>query len=243
MSDEKLWQVESDGSGGLVSAHQPCYLPYLGTFAKLAACDTFVWYDVAQQEDSGFENRVRIKTDQGPKWLTVPCKRSRDLPLSDIEVDDSQGWRKKHWKTIEAAYRKAPFFEHYADTLRDFYLLNPQPMRLSALNLWLFVRVSEWLGIERPIVKASSLGIVGRKSDAVLSMSVILHAREYLFGTNGRAYCDEASFKAAKVGVRYQDYKHPVYSQLHGEFVPGLSVLDLLFNEGPSSLRILTEGQ
>lgn len=241
LSDDKLWQLESDGSGGIVAAHQPVYAPYLGTWAKFAACDQFVWYDVAQQEDSGYENRVQIKTDQGPKWLTIPCKRSRDLPLSQVEIDDAQPWRRKHWRTIEAAYRKAPFWKLYSERLWAFY--DTKHSHLSMANLMLFDAIAFWLGVARPIRIASELGIVGRKSEAVLGMCVIVNAREYIFGKNGRDYCDEPSFDAAKVRVRYQDYKHPAYPQLHGPFVPGLSILDALFNLGPDSLRILTGGQ
>jgi hypothetical protein len=98
------------------------------------------------------------------------------------------------------------------------------------------------LAIETPIVKASDYSFQGAKSDLVLNMCRQLNADVYVFGAQGRDYADVAKFRARGVVPYFQDYRHPVYRQLYGEFLPYMSVIDLLFNEGPRSREILLSG-
>lgn len=221
-----------------LSAHQPvCLGGYLGHFAKLAWCDEWVIFDVCPMEDSGFENRQRIKTAQGPLMLTVPTHRARAKSIAGVGIDGDH-WRKKHWRSIEAAYRKAPFWSDYAEIVCSFY---ERPWYwLVDLNSEIFLCCAKFLGLHQgPMHYASQMNLTGTKSDLVLDMCRKAGATEYLFGPNGKDYADVAAFRAAGIEPRFQDYKHPVYPQLHGDFVPNLSVLDLLFNCGPKSRDIL----
>ena len=89
-----------------IAIHQPHYLPWLGYFAKWAAADLFVFLDTVQYEKNGWQNRNRIKTREGPRWLTVPVRAKLGIPIRDVLVDSSQNWCSRHLATIESAYSR-----------------------------------------------------------------------------------------------------------------------------------------
>lgn len=223
----------------VVTSHQPTYLPWLGLFDKIAQADLFCIFDVCPAEDSGFENRNKILTPTGELMLTVPIRRQRHAPLSEIRVADDTSWQRKHWRSIELSYSKAPFWSMYAPELEPFYMGVRWEMLVELDHVML-----RWclnvLGLARPITRASSLsGLSGTKSELVLSMCKALGATEYIFGSQGRNYADVAAFEAAGIKVRFQDYKHPTYRQMRPGFVSHMSIIDLLMNCGPESLGIL----
>jgi hypothetical protein len=121
-------------------------------------------------------------------------------------------------------------------------LLGKSHATLAALNLEILRFLMRSLGIETPIVKASDYVFQGAKSERVLDMCRQLKADVYIFGAQGRDYANVNQFLAAGVKPCFQEYRHPTYRQLHGEFLPYMSVIDLLFNEGPRSRDILLSG-
>ena len=226
----------------ILTAHQPVYMPWLGLFHKISLADQYCIFDIAQYQTRDYNNRNQIKTQSGPLWLSVPVE-SKDhfnKRLCDIKIAGG-GWEKKHFKSISLAYRKAPYFERYIYEIEK--ILTPGRYQfLTDLNRDILVYFLKCLEINVPIVKASDYSFKGSKSDLVLDMCAALKAKTYLFGANGKDYADVGSFHKKGIEVFFQDYQHPVYRQLHGEFTPYLSTLDLLFNEGPESKRILMEG-
>lgn len=223
----------------ILTAHQPVLLPWLGLFAKIAAADTFCIFDGVQFERHGYSNRVKIKTERGAEWITVPVHHGKDerVLLKDARIDNHGPWQRKVVKTIEHAYRKAPYFDDYFPILQSY--LTDGYAELAALDTNLLEWASLHLGIDRPWEFASDHNLQGEKSALVLDMCKQLGATKYIFGAMGRDYADVPAFERAGIKVQFQDYKHPTYRQLHGEFVPGLSIIDLLMNEGPRSLEIL----
>ena len=94
-----------------------------------------------------------------------------------------------------------------------------------------------------PIFKLSELNISGEKSTLVLNTCKYFGANSYIFGEQGKNYADKNSFLEEKVKPYFQKYNHPKYSQLHGnQFIPNLSIIDLLLNVGPDSYNILMSG-
>lgn len=226
----------------ILTAHQPVYLPWLGLFHKIALADAFCYFDNVQYQIKDFNGRNKIKTINGPIWLTVPVKSKgyRDKKINDIEIDNSQDWSKKHWKTIFLNYKKAPFFENYADFFEDVYKRDWK--YLSELNEYMLKWFLGQLDIKVEYSKASELHFEGYKSDFVLDMCKKLKADLYIFGALGKDYANSEKFEKAGVKLYFQDYKHPVYPQLHDKFEPYMSVIDLLFNCGSESKNILMEG-
>lgn len=224
----------------ILAAHQPLYAGgWLGLFDKIAQADQFVIFDVCPAEDSGFENRNPILTHNGELMLTVPIRRQREAHLSEIRIAEDSSWQRKHWRSIEQAYRKAPFWDRYAPDLEPFYMAT-RWHKLVDLDEVLLRWCLNALGLVRPITRASSLGpLSGSKSELVLSLCKAVGASTYIFGEQGRNYADVAAFEREGIEIRFQAYKHPVYPQTQPGFTSKLSVLDLIFNVGPDSLKTL----
>lgn len=229
-----------------VAIHQPHYLPWLGYVAKWDAADRFIFLDTVQYEKNGWQNRNRIKTQDGPRWLTVPVSRAPlGTPIRDVRVDQAQAWPARHLRAVEQAYARAPHLARYGDPLGAFY--GRAWERLAPLAAASAEWLARALGVRAPVTLASELAApaVAAGSDPTARLVALCRAvgaETYLAGRDGAAYMDLAQFRAAGIAVEAQRYEHPIYPQLHGEFVPFLSALDLLLMHGDEALAILRRG-
>ena len=228
-----------------VAIHQPHYLPWLGYFAKWAAADRFIFLDTVQYEKNGWQNRNRIKTAGGPRWLTVPVHVHLGTSIRDVTIDTTQQWRERHRHAIEQAYAKAPHLGRYHEPLVAFY--RQEWDRLAPLAVASSRWLAEALGVATPVVLASELEVEesGPGNDATARLVALCRAvgaDTYLAGQDGARYMDTGRFAAAGIAVQAQRYEHPVYAQLNGEFAPFLSALDLLLMHGDEALAILCGG-
>src|SRR5579863_1515402 len=226
----------------ILTAHQPVYLPWLGLFHKIALAQQFCIFDIVQYQTKDFNNRNKIKTHKGPIWLSVPVESNNHLEklICDIKIVDN-GWNKKHIKSIKHTYMKARYYKDYIEVL-EAQLLGKKHVFLTELNSEMLAIFLRLLNIGIPVVKASDYKFAGQKSDLVLDMCTTLQASDYIFGEQGRNYADADSFRAKGINIYFQKYHHPTYEQLNGEFLPYMSVIDLLFNCGPASRDILMSG-
>ncbi|UCG25580.1 MAG: WbqC family protein [Chloroflexota bacterium] len=218
----------------IVAVHQPNYLPWIGYFHKMAHSDVFVLLDTVQfPRGTSVANRNRIKTAQGVLQLTMPVSipKGRQGKVSYAEVRTAaNGWQRKHLKSIQMAYSKAPYFGAHFD---EIDALLHQSNSLLEINLAMIRYCAEALNIHTQTLLLSQLSLnSGAKSELIVNICRELGASQYLSGQGARKYNDPAMFSAAGVDLIYQDFTCPVYPQLHGEFVPNLSVVDLLFNCG-----------
>jgi hypothetical protein len=232
----------------IVAAHQPAYLPWLGYLDKLAQADVFVVMDDLQYEAQNFQNRNRVKLNSGAGWLTVPLERGAQTDrILDKRIHQGgsprEHWQRRTWRTLETHYGRAPHFARYAEELAEVYR---RPWdRLVDLDQHVLELARRWLGITRPILQASSLGLVGGKTDRIIDLCRKLGARVYLSGSGGSTgYLDVAALRRAGITVRWQRFTHPVYPQRYPAlgFLPNLAFLDLVFNCGPASRDILLGG-
>lgn len=228
--------------GKAVGILQPSYLPWLGFFEQLARVDLFVLYDDVQFEKGSWRNRNRIKSAQGPQWLSVPVlTKGLDFPLiKDVPINTREQWGKKHVKTLHQNYCKSPYFHDYSPEL--FVMLEQEWQWLQDLNLTLLRWLAGQLGISTEVVLASDLGIPGSKTDRLIKIIKYLDGVVFYEGASGRSYINPEEFGERGIKVIFQDYEHPVYPQRYGDFVSYLSVVDLLFNCGPESLEIILKG-
>jgi hypothetical protein len=218
---------------------QPGYLPWLGFFDQLRRADLFVYYDDVQYDKHGWRNRNRIKTQSGPQWLTVPVlHHGRGLPrILDVEIDRRQPWARKHVASLRQAYARAASAAQYFPEIEE--LLSRPWERLVDLDIALVDAMCRWLGLSRRVERSSQLDIPGEQTERLVRICQHFGARSYLSGSAARVYLDTALFERNGIAVEWQDYVHPVYRQLHGEFVPYLSAIDLLLNCGEESLSVL----
>jgi hypothetical protein len=219
---------------------QPGYLPWLGFFDLMRRSDVFVIYDDVQFDKHGWRNRNQIKTAHGPQWLTVPVFHSgrEGQTILDVQIDNLLPWARKHLRSIEQAYARAPYLDTYFPQLHE--VLSERWDRLVDLDLALIDVLREWLDLPSSTVYCcSELAIPGRRNDRLLALCRHFEATKYLTGNAARAYLDVARFEAAGIEVEWQSYIHPIYPQLHGEFTLNMSMIDLILNCGPESRAIL----
>lgn len=223
----------------ILTAHQPVYLPWLGLFHKIALADLFVSFNQVQYLPKDWNNRNKVKTNNGPVWLTVPVLKKGYLEktISEIEINNSIPWRRKHWKTIETHYRKTAYFDQYAGFFESVYSREWQT--LVELNEYMLQWFLDVLGIGAPVVSAGDYDFKGEKSALVLDMCRHFRADIYIFGIQGKNYADVGAFEREHIRPVFQEYHHPVYPQHYGAFESHLSVLDLIFNCGDKSKDII----
>lgn len=223
----------------IVAAHQPQYLPWLGYFDKICRADIFVLLDNVQFKKNEWQNRNKIKTAQGWQWLTVPVKYKYPQLINEVAINDSVKWQHKHRQAIISNYSKAPHY-HYLDEF--FEEIFSRSWRLiSQLNITAIRELAKVLGIDTPIFVASELGdFPWGPDERLISIARQFNADTYLAGRGGRQYMDLDKYKKNGIKIIFQDYQHPVYDQLFGEFEPYMSVVDLILNHGDRSMSILS---
>ncbi len=220
--------------------HQPNFLPWPGFFYKWWKSDILVLLDDVQFIKRSTINRVKIKGPAGQRWLTVPViqKGRYYQRINEVEIRQDALWQKKLLGSVEACYARAPYFKKYFPPLAA--VLGEEFPLLVDLNIKLLGWAALELGIKTEMKRSSLLeGIIGQSSQRLASICRAVGAKRYLSGFGGQKYQDETIFTAYDLELEVYDFTLPVYSQLWGEFIPGLSILDLLFNCGPKSKEIL----
>ncbi len=231
-------------SDTVITILQPGYLPWLGFFEQLYQCDIFILYDDVQYDRQGWRNRNRIKSAQGIQWLTVPVHlKFNEHPLiTEVRIDNQQNWRKKHLLSIKQNYSKAPCYGYFIPLFKEAYSIKWD--YLIDLDLFFIKNLAEILGLgHKKIIKSSSLCVEGSKIERLIKLCRRFNADTFYEGAAGRNYINAINakdFAQQGIQLKFQDYPHPSYKQLHGDFIPYLSVIDLLFNHGDESLYILT---
>lgn len=219
--------------------HQPQYFPYLGFFHKLAQADVFVVMDNVEFLRRGLQHRNKIKTAQGEQWLTVPVLHRQNQMIREVNINHEFPWPRKHWGTLCTNYSPAPYFDHYAPTLKPLLFQDWESLR--DLNLAMIRWVMQQLEIKVPMVNLSDLDVQGHKSQLLIDTCRAVGADTYLSGVGGKNYMDLALFEAAGIDVIWQDFTPPTYGQCFPDlgFIPNLSILDVLFCCGPESRQFL----
>lgn len=218
----------------VVAIHQPNFLPWLGFFHKMTLADVFILLDNVPFTKNGFQNRVKIKSAQGEQWLTVPVlTKGRFGQLTcEVLINNNVRWQKAHLGTLRANYRRAPYYEKVLAWLKPLY--RETPTHLAAFNQSLIEAVLRQLSLPSELVVASSVALEGNGPELLLHLVQAVSGNVYLSGPSGRDYLDASIFQRAGIKVEFQRFQHPVYPQLYGDSIPGLSIIDLLMNVGPS---------
>lgn len=223
-----------------VVLHQPQYFPYPGFFHKLMLADTFVILDNTQY-DKRFTNRNKIWTPHGSIWLTVPIKKEHKFsPNKEVEINNELLWSNEHWKKIFHSYAKSKFFKNYDSYLKN--LFQKEWNFMCSLDVETLKQTINWLGIKIEIIKESELNIKGKGTERLVNGCKALGADTYISGAGlpDKQYMDKKYFENNNIKLVHQNYKSITYNQnLSDTFIPNLSILDLLFNVGPDSLKLI----
>ena len=221
----------------IVTIHQPEHLPWTGFFHKMMCADLYVYLDHVQYRKGYFQNRNKIVNAQGEVvWATVPLRRKGSMKESIKEKKiTGNDWIEKYLASIESSYRHTKYFEQYFTKFS--LVIQKKHQTLVDINIDIINFFREELKIDTQVINSSDLDIVSNKSDMILDICLALKAQSYISGPSGLDYLDLDSFKNNNIEILTHQYTPPIYRS--DCFQPGLSTLDLLFNEGDRSRDII----
>lgn len=200
----------------LLSLH---YLPCIEYFTCILKHEKIYLEANENYIKQSYRNRCYIKTSQKTEALIVPVlKGNRHQNIKEVEIDYEQRWSVNHWRTIQSAYGKSPFFEHYSDLFVAIFEKRHQ--KLFDFNLDLLTLCLNLLQIDSKLSSTSGYEKVGTTS--------VIDFRERIH---------------PKVSYKNNDLLKPcIYNQVFGRnFAENLSIIDLLFCEGPNARHILLQ--
>jgi len=229
----------------IVAIHQPNFFPWLGYFDKIARSDVFILLDHVQFPKSGgtgvWSNRVKLLIGGEARWVTAPIVRNFHgvRTIRELEFQPNNPWRGKFLKSLTANYARAPFFRETMEFFESL-ILNPEN-NLARYNDAAVIAIAKHLGLPSEKFRWSSeIGVDEQANEMLISLTRAVGGETYMCGGGAGGYQDEALFAAAGTKLLYQNFQHPVYSQVGAkEFVSGLSVVDALMNIGVDRTRPL----
>ncbi|MDC0927995.1 WbqC family protein [Nitrosopumilus sp.] len=221
----------------IISIRQPGYLPYLGFFKKIQSVDEFIFLNDVQYSRGDWDNRNKIRTIEDSFWLTVPILNNSKKLLNEVKIDNSSNWVYKHKSAIKYNYENSPFFHKYWNDIEE--ILDKPYTKLFELNIALINYFILVLKIKTKITFSSDLNLDSTGSEKLLDICKKCDAQTYLSGELGVNYLNEEIFKKEGIKIIFEKFIHPTYSQKYEKFIPNMSIIDLLFNEGENSIDIL----
>lgn len=202
--------------------------------------DVFCYLNDVQYKKNEWQNRNRIKTAQNWQWVTVPVRYHFPEKINEVRINQAVDWRKKHLQALITNYSRAPYFKEYIPIFEDTF--SREWEFISELNIHLIESLKGLLDMgEIPSVLSSDFKLSEEPTDRLIDICKALGADTYLAGKGGADYMDLERFEKNKLKVMIQEFAHPVYPQLFDGFQSHLSIVDLLFNCGPESMKIIRE--
>jgi hypothetical protein len=208
------------------------FFPWVGLIEQICLADVFVHYDDVQFSKGSFTNRVQIKTARGVKWLTVPVRLHLGDLIQEVQVSDEDPWREGHLALLAQAFEGAPYVDDALRLVKGVY--ESAGDQLCSIAISSMEAVLRYFGLaeKTQFVRSSQLDMPGKSWQRVLDIVRRFGGDTYITGHGARNYMDHEAFENAGVKVEYIDYRKRPYPQLHGEFTPFVSVLDLIANTG-----------
>ena len=226
-----------------VAILQSNYIPWKGYFDIIGSVDAFVLYDDMQYTKNDWRNRNKIKTQNGLQWLSIPVRQeSLHQKINETKITDPK-WNINHWRSISQSYAKAPFFKVYKERFEALFL-EAKSEYISDINRHFIEAINAMLGITTKIYDSREFVLAEGKSERLLALCQELGATTYLSGPAARDYLDEKIFRDAGMNVEWMDYSgYAEYHQLFPPFEHGVSVIELILNEGENAKNFLKSSQ
>lgn len=193
----------------------PTYFPSIALFTTIVKTSEVVFEIADNYQKQTYRNRCHIYGANGKLSLNIPVHhthKNRQL-YRDVKISNDSKWQSLHWKSLQSAYRTSPFFEYYEDEIAP--LFHPKENFLMDFNFKCFEIILDCLQLDINFDKTNSFE---KEPQGVTDFRYLVNARK------------EPQFNF--------DIYTQVFSGKHG-FIGNLSILDLLFNEGPNSLSYL----
>jgi hypothetical protein len=223
-----------------VAVVQSNYIPWKGYFDLINLVDEFILFDDMQYTKRDWRNRNRIKTPDGPLWVTIPVmvKGRYHQAIRETVISDRE-WNLRHWKTIVHAYSRAPYFNTYRELFEGLYLRCSEEY-LSQINHRFLAAICRLLGIDTRLSWSMDYDLIDGKTERLVHLCRQAGASEYISGPTAKGYIDEQLFAEHGIAVSYIDYAgYPEYGQLFAPFEHRVSIIDLVFNTGPDAPKYM----
>jgi len=221
---------------------QSNYIPWKGYFDLINFVDEFILLDDVQYTRSDWRNRNKIKTMTGTIWLTIPVRiKGRHSQSIAETVISSSNWNRKHWNSIVCNYARAGCFDSYKDLFEELFLGAKETL-LSQVNYRFISEICKIFNIKTKISRSAEYGCIKDidRTERVVDLCKKAGASEYLSGPSAKDYIDEGLFAQERIKLSYMDYsEYPEYRQLFPPFEHGVSIIDLILNEGPEATKYM----
>jgi len=226
--------------GKTIVVSQPMFFPWIGLFEQIALADVFIHYDDVQlPQGRSFISRVQLKnTDHQQTWLTAPIDRKHSGNLiNESLIQEDPSWKDKHLKTIQHLYSKAPFFLEMYEVVEQLY--NHSETNLADFNIYAIEKISDWFGLRPTFKRSSDLDIKGHASERLCDICLQEEATNYVTGLGALKYLNYDLFEQHNIRVEYIDYQKKPYAQLYGDFIPYVSIIDVMANMGREGKKLM----
>ncbi|MDA7546256.1 WbqC family protein [Alphaproteobacteria bacterium] len=225
----------------IVSIHQPNYLPWIGYFHKILYSDILVFLDTVQYTPKTYTNRCFILQNGSPVRLSIPVNLDKwEIPIKEVKIN-TDIFAKKHLKTLEFSYKKAKYYDQIMSIIYPHYQLGKT--NLADFNMNIIKDFILFLKIEINFINLSELNLHTKKNQLLIDITKSCKGNIFVSGTGAKGYIKghEHLYKNESIDLAFQNFNHPSYSQLSKPFIEGMSIIDLLFNHGPQTLKILQD--
>ena len=216
---------------------QPYFMPYIGYWQLMAAVDTYVVYDDVNYIKGGWVARNNILLNGQKHMFTITLNGASPNKLfNEITIKDDF---KKFSRLIESAYRKAPYYSEVSALLDKIY--NYEDKSLGVFMMHSFQVVLDYLEIDTKLVLSSTIAKDNslRGRDKVKHICQLLGANTYYNAIGGQELYDKVDFKAGGIDLYFVQTNLTPYAQLGNEFVPGLSMIDVLMYNSVETIKNL----
>lgn len=225
----------------IVGIAQPTFFPWIGYYNIIKNSNMFVFLDNVKFEKHSWQMRNRVKNSSkhsdSEVWMSVPTKGvTNNTLIKDVIIDNTKNWKQKHVKTLKNNYSKS--FQEIK-FLTQIY--DNEWNKLADFNIESITKCCQYLGIKTKLIKASDLLATGKKGDLVLNICKELNANEYFSTIGSKDYLEDYkdSFEDARIKITYHNYTHPIYKQKGNNFLPNLSILDLILSELDNAYKFI----
>lgn len=222
---------------------QPYIFPYIGYFQLIQAVDTFTFYDDVNYIKGGWVNRNRILLNGKDSFLTIPCiKASPNKKINEILFDNNRPEYKKLVKTLSLAYKKAPYYHQAFPLIEN--ILNTPTNQLSVLAAESIKQIANYLNIKATFL-TSSLDFPETKgmdkTDRLIALCKRTNAHHYINPIGGIDLYEKDYFKSENIELSFIKPKPIYYRQFNNEFVPWLSIIDVLMFNSVEEIKELLD--
>jgi len=219
---------------------QPMFFPWLGMLEQIRLADIYVNYDDVQFSKGSFTNRVQIKTAYGIKWLSVPLQQFKlGTTINKVQLYMKHNWKELHLRQLRQAYASAKYCKDMLSLVEDVYEKEYQTIGQLAHHSTLTCCSYYGLNKYTRFLDVADLQTRGASSERVLNIVSSLSGSSYITGLGAKNYLNHALFDESNISVKYMNYRRLPYPQLHGDFTPYVSVLDLIANTGPNGINYI----